>query len=149
MAKELRFPRINSITISGRLTRDIDLRYTPSGMAVANMSIAFDRNYKDSSGEWKQEASFIDVVVWNKRAEQCAEELHKGSPLVVEGYLKTRSYVDRDNNNRKIVEIVANRVHFLEKVGEYSSAPNNEVHEETGFTKEAPTPNVTDDDVPF
>jgi len=113
MAKDLRFPRVNIIIISGRLTRDVDLKYTQSGTPVAGLSIAFDRAYQ-KDGEWVQETSYIDVTVWSTRGEQCAQELHKGSPVLIEGYLQTRSYVDKDNNNRKATSIVASRVNFLE-----------------------------------
>jgi single-strand DNA-binding protein len=145
---ELRFPRINTIILSGRLTRDVELRYTPSGTPVAKLSIAFDRAYKDQAGEWQQETSYIDVTVWSKRAEQCAQELHKGSPILVEGYLKTRMYVDKDNNNRKITEIIAQKVSFLEKAASEDSDygdsyKKGEVHDEE-FTS-----TTTDDDVPF
>jgi single-strand DNA-binding protein len=145
---ELRFPRVNAMFLSGRLTRDVELRYTPSGTPVAKLSLAFDRAYRDKAGEWQQEASFIDVVVWSKRAEQCAQELHKGSPILVEGYLKTRSYVDRDNNNRKIAEIIAQRVNFLEKT---SSQDNDydDSDKKDNSTDEDFTTTTTDDDVPF
>ena len=114
MSKELRLPRVNSIVISGRLTKDIELKYTTNETPVAKLSLAFDRSYQ-KDGEWQQETSYIDIVVWSKRAEQCAEFLHKGSPILVEGYLKTRTYVDKDNQNRKITEIVGSRISFLEK----------------------------------
>jgi single-strand DNA-binding protein len=66
MASELRFPKINTIIISGRLTRDVDLRYLPNGTPVAKLPIAFDRSYQ-KDGEWQQETSYIDIVVWSKR----------------------------------------------------------------------------------
>ena len=131
--KELRFPRVNNVIITGRLTREVELRYTSSGTAVTKLPIAFDRSYK-KNGEWVQEASFIDVTVWDKLAEKCAEELEKGSPILVEGYLKTHSYQDKNGNNRKATEIVAFKVSFLEKNIE---APN---------TQNEP---VADDSVPF
>jgi len=143
MAGELRFPRINVVVISGRLTRDIELRYTPNGVPVASLPIAFDRVYKDASGEYQSIPSYIDVVVWNKQAEKCAQTLHKGSPILVEGHIQTRTYEAKDGQNRKIVEIHASRVNFLEKPqdgnqGEY--AGNNSYNS---------APPVTDDDVPF
>ena len=146
----LRMPRINSVVLSARLTRDVELRYTQGGTPVAKLSLAFDRAFKDSSGEWQNEASFLDATVWSKRAEQCAHDLHKGSPVIVEGYIKTRSYVDRDNNNRKVTEIVANRVHFLEKVDfveqdEFDSAHTQEVPKNNSNLNTT----TTDDDVPF
>ncbi len=145
---ELRFPRVNTVILSGRLTREVELRYTPSGTPVAKLSIAFDRAYKDKSGEWQQEASYLDIVVWSKRAEQCAQELHKGSPILVEGYLKTRSYVDKDNNNRKITEIVAQRVNFLEKSSSPDSDYDDSYKKETSEEEDFATA-TTDDDVPF
>ncbi len=144
MASELRFPKINTIIISGRLTRDVDLRYLPNGTPVAKLPIAFDRSYQ-KDGEWQQETSYIDIVVWSKRGEQCAEYLHKGSPVLLEGYLRTRSYVDNNNQNRKITEIVAQKISFLEK-----SDISKEKNEEPSNTEaKAPAANVTDDDVPF
>ena len=147
MAKELRLPRVNSVIISGRLTRDVELRYTQSGTPVAKVPIAFDRSYKDASGEWQQEASFMDVVVWSKRGEQCAEYLKKGSPVLIEGYLKTRTYTDKDNQNRKIVEIVAQRINFLEK--SEIVAQTSEEKTEKKVDEKAPAATTTDDEVPF
>ncbi|MCK4653291.1 MAG: single-stranded DNA-binding protein [Candidatus Cloacimonetes bacterium] len=146
MASELRFPRINTVIISGRLTRDVDLRYLPNGTPVAKLPIAFDRSYQ-KNGEWMQDTSYIDITVWSKRGEQCAEYLRKGSPVLVEGYIRTRSYVDSNNQNRKVTEIVANKISFLEK----SSFATEELEEQPEPKKETETPdaNVTDDDVPF
>ena len=147
MAKELRLPRVNSVIISGRLTRDVELRYTQSGTPVAKVSIAFDRSYKDASGEWQQEASFMDVTVWSKRGEQCAEYLKKGSPVLIEGYLKTQTYTDKNNQNRKFVEIVAHRINFLEKSEIVAQA--SEEQTEKKINEKAPAATTTDDEVPF
>jgi len=143
---ELRLPRVNFIVLSGRLTRDVELRFTPNGTPVARLSLAFDRSYQ-KDGEWQQETSYLDVVVWNKRGEQCAEYLHKGSPVLIEGYLKTRSYQDKENNSRKVTEIVANKVNFLEK----KSFGNDDFpsSQEDQNSKDKFTPEITDDDVPF
>ncbi|MDD3051065.1 MAG: single-stranded DNA-binding protein [Candidatus Cloacimonetes bacterium] len=146
MAHELRFPRINSIIISGRLTRDVELRYTPKGSPVARIPIAFDNVWKDANGEWQQESHFIDVVAWNKLAETSAERLHKGSPVIVEGNLKTRTYVNKENQNVKIVEISASRISNLEKNDDYSGT--NDVSEPK-FSNNSLEESVTDDDVPF
>ena len=144
MASELRFPKINTVIISGRLTREVDLRYLPNGTPVAKLPIAFDRSYQ-KDGEWQQETSYIDIVVWSKRGEQCAEYLHKGSPVLIEGYLKTRSYVDNNNQNRKITEITAQKISFLEK----SDFNTEKIEEPLNTETKAPEANVTDDDVPF
>ncbi len=154
MAHELRLPRINSVVLSGRLTRDVELRYTPNGTPTAKLPIAFNRVWlKD--GEWQEETGFIDIIVWSRRAEQCAEHLHKGSPIVAEGYIKTRTWQDKENQNRKSVEINAFKVHFLEKTfseagtdtGAEESTPKTEP--EAVENEEKPAANVTDDDVPF
>lgn len=144
---ELRFPKINTIVLSGRLTRDIDLRYIPNGTAVAKLSIAFDRSYQ-KNGEWQQETSYIDVTVWSKRAEQCAETLHKGSPVVIEGYLRTHSYTDSNNQNRKATEIVASKVSFLEK-SNFSANPKPADDNFNSSSQPPVTSAITDDDVPF
>jgi single-strand DNA-binding protein len=84
-------------------------------------------------------------VVWSKIAERCAQYLHKGSAVLIEGYLQTRTFVDRDNQNRKVVEVVASRVNFLEK--EYNDSSNqNYSSSQDSNQMEATT---TDDDVPF
>lgn len=147
MASTLRFPSINQVNLSGRLTRDVELRYTPSGTPVASLSLAFNRSYK-KNGEWVEEASFTDVVVWRDRAENCAKYLSKGSPVLVEGYLQTRTFTTKDNQNRKVTEIVANKVHFLEK---NDSSNYNDHSDNTGFenTSYEPSNDVTEDDVPF
>ena len=134
---ELRLPRINHVVLSGRLTREVELRHTPSGKAVATLSLAFDRSYQ-KDGEWQQETSYIDIVVWEKRGEQCAQQLSKGSPVLIEGYIKTRSYQDKDGNNRKVTEIVAHKVNFLEKA---EILPQSEDYSEHNQT--------IDDDTPF
>jgi len=147
MSKELRLPRINTVIISGRLTRDVDLRYTPNGTPVAKLSLAFDRNYQ-KDGEWIQETSYIDVVVWNKRGEQSAEFLHKGSPVLIEGRLQTRTYENKEGKNIKITEVIANRTHFLERA---DRVPETDEFEEkkSAAAAEKPEVSVTDDDVPF
>ncbi|MBT3168701.1 MAG: single-stranded DNA-binding protein [Candidatus Cloacimonetes bacterium] len=146
MANELNFPKVNTVVISGRLTRDVELRCTPSGTAVANLSIAFSRSWKKGE-EWVEETSYLDVIAWTKLAERCAEKLHKGSPILVEGYLQTRTYTDKNNNNRKIVEIVSNKISFLEKAGFGGNVSESAPLPKPKF--EQTTPNTTTDDVPF
>ncbi len=115
MAKKLNFPRINLVVLSGRLTRDVDLRYTTNGKAVATLSLAFDRAIKTPSGEWQNETSYVYVIVWDKRAEQCGATLKKGSPILVEGNLRVRTYVDSNGQNRRVTEIIARKINFLER----------------------------------
>lgn len=109
---------LNKVFLMGNLTRDPELRYVPSGAAVANFSIAVNRTYKDNAGEKKEEVSFIRVVVWGKMAEVCGEYLAKGRPVMVEGRLKTRSWEDQSGQKRSAMDVVALNVQFLGSRGE-------------------------------
>jgi single-strand DNA-binding protein len=114
----LKLPEINRVLLAGRLTRDPDLRYTPNGTAVCNFSLAVGRRYKDpNSGEWKEDTSFFRTVAWQRQAETCAEYLHKGSAVYVEGSLQSRTWETEDGQRRSVVEVRAHRVQFLDKLG--------------------------------
>ena len=104
---------LNRVFLIGNLTRDPELRYIPSGTAVTSFDIAVNRAYVAQSGEKKEETSFLKVVVWARRAEVCAEYLSKGSPVFVEGRLRSRSWETQDGQKRSTVEVVANNVQFL------------------------------------
>ena len=104
---------LNRVFLMGNLTRDPELRYVPSGTAVASFGLAINRVYKTPSGEKKEETSFIKIVVWARRAEVCAEYLTKGSPVFVEGRLRSRSWETQDGQKRSTIEVVANNVQFL------------------------------------
>lgn len=102
---------LNHITIMGRLTRDPELRRTGSGVAVTNFTVAVDRDFTDKqSGE--KETDFIDVVAWRSTAEFVEKYFSKGRMAVVSGRLQIRSYTDKDGNNRRASEIVADNVYF-------------------------------------
>ncbi len=145
---DLRLPRMNKIFISGRITQDIDLKYTPKGTPVVRFTIASDRSYKDDSGNFQQSTTFIDVVAWSKLAESVSSQTHKGSALLVEGRLDSRSYTDSNNVNRKVVEIVADHIHFLEWKAKAGSENENDSNPPLP-EEEMPHPQVTNDDVPF
>ena len=105
---------LNRVFLMGNLTRDPELRYVPSGTAVANFSIAVNRPYKDSTGDKKEEVSFVRIVVWGKMAEVCGEYLTKGRPVLVEGRLKSRSWEDQaTGQKRSALEVIANSVQFI------------------------------------
>jgi single-strand DNA-binding protein len=104
---------LNKVFLMGNLTRDPELRYVPSGTAVANFSVAVNRVYKDKAGEKKEEATFVRVVVWGKIAEVCGEYLTKGSPVLVEGRLQSRSWEGQDGQKKNTLEVVADSVQFL------------------------------------
>lgn len=114
---------LNKVFIMGNLTRDPELRYIPSGSAVTNFSVAVNRAYKDTSGEKKEEVSFIRVVVWGKMAEVCAEYLTKGRPVLVEGRLKSRTWEAQDGQKRSALDVVAVNVQFLGAKGSAQQAP--------------------------
>jgi len=154
MSKKLRMPNVNIVTISGRITRDLELRYLNSGMQVVKLPLAVSRNYKDKQGQWQQETSFVDVVVWSTSAERCAQNLKKGDPVLVEGSLRTNSFTTKDGRNVKATEIQANRVHFLEKDdnagASYAGGGNNNNADAVGeksFVE--PSVNMDDEKVPF
>jgi single-strand DNA-binding protein len=113
---------LNKVFLMGNLTRDPELRYVPSGTAVANFTVAVNRPYKDTAGERKEEVSFIKVVVWGKMAEICGEYLSKGRPVMVEGRLKSRSWEDQSGQKRSAMDVVAMNVQFLGSKGDRRQA---------------------------
>jgi len=104
---------LNKAFLMGNLTRDPELRYVPSGTAVATFTVAMNRVYKSQTGEKKEETSFVRVVVWGRRAEVCGEYLSKGSPVFVEGRIQSRSWETQDGQKRSTVEVIADNVQFL------------------------------------
>ncbi|HPF43601.1 MAG TPA: single-stranded DNA-binding protein [Syntrophomonadaceae bacterium] len=108
---------LNRVILIGRLTRDPELRYLQNGTAVATFTLAVNRKYN------KEETDFIDIVAWRQLAEHCANYLSKGRLVAVEGRLQIRSYEDKEGQKRKVTEIVADDVRFLEKPG--TSSPRS------------------------
>ncbi len=107
---------LNKVMLIGNLTRDPELRYVPSGTAVANFSLAVNRMYTAQSGEKKKETCFTRVVVWGRMAEICGEYLAKGSSVFVEGRLQSRSWDTPEGQKRSTIEVVANNVQFLDRL---------------------------------
>jgi single-strand DNA-binding protein len=104
---------MNVVILIGRLTKDVELRYTQAGKAVATFTLAVDRQFANQQGE--READFIQIVSWGKLAEICANHLGKGRMVAVEGRLQIRSYETEDGQKRKVAEVVANSVQFLDR----------------------------------
>jgi single-strand DNA-binding protein len=102
---------LNRIILIGRLTKDPDLRYTQSGKAVTNFTIAVDRPFKNANGE--KEADFINIVVWGTQAENAANYLSKGKLVAIDGALRIRSYDGQDGQRRWVTEVVADNVRYL------------------------------------
>ena len=114
----------NKVLLMGNLTKDPELRYTPGGMAVANLRMAVNRKYRTKEQELKEEVCFITAVVWNKQAETCNQYLHKGSSVFVEGRLQSRSWEDNTGAKRSVIEVRAERVQFMGSPGQ-AKAPNS------------------------
>jgi single-strand DNA-binding protein len=104
---------LNRIILIGRLTADPQLRYTQNGIAVTSFTLAVDRPFQNQQGE--RGTDFIDIVVWRKQAETCANYLSKGRLTAVEGRLQIRSYEAQDGTKRRAAEVVADNVRFLDK----------------------------------
>lgn len=132
----------NRIILIGRLTRDPELRYVPSGAPVASFTLAVDRPFRDQQGN--RETDFIDIVAWRKLAEQVSQYMSKGRMVAVEGRLQIRSYETQDGQKRKVSEVVADGVRFLDR-GKAAAAA------ETPATphEEAAPGGTEDEDVPF
>ncbi len=104
---------LNKVQLIGNLTRDPELRYTPTGAAVATIGLATNRSWTTDEGEKKEDAEFHTIIAWNRLAEIVAEYLKKGSQIYVEGRLSTREWEAQDGTKRRTTEIVANEVIFL------------------------------------
>ena len=104
---------LNHITLMGRLTRDPELRYTPSGTAVASFALAVDRDFASKDGGERQ-TDFIDIVAWRQTGEFVSKYFTKGSMAVVSGRLQIREWQDKEGNKRRTAEVVADNVYFGE-----------------------------------
>ncbi len=158
---------LNRVILVGRLTRDPDLRYTPSGIAVANFTVAVNRPYRNQQGE--QEADFVNCVVWRKTAENLASYMKKGSLIGVEGRIQTRSYEGQDGKMVYVTEVLAENIQFLEPRGvsqqrqqaDYSGGsfqhqaqsppPSQPTQEQPSnpFEQDGEQIDISDDDLPF
>jgi single-strand DNA-binding protein len=112
---DLKMPEINYVIVAGNLTKDPIFRETTNGTPVVNFSIASNRKFKDSTNQWQEDVCYVGVVAWNKLAESCRDRLRKGSAVLVDGELQSRSWKSDDGHNRSIVEIKARRIQFLNK----------------------------------
>ena len=151
---------LNKVLITGRLTRDPELKYIPSGTAVCEMRLASSRRFSGKdSGERKEETLFVNVTAWSRTAEFCNEYLHKGTAILVEGRLKQDTWEDKDGNKRERFSINADRIQFAESKAEADarasggagrgggsiSEPQSEpAHQSSGQTTDQPK-----DDLPF
>ncbi len=112
---EYKMPDINAVMVTGNLTKDPVLRNTSNGTPVANFYIASNRRFRDNAGQWREDVCYVGVVAWYKLAESCSEYLRKGSAVLVEGELQSRSLRSSDGVSRNVVEVKAKRIQFLDK----------------------------------
>jgi single-strand DNA-binding protein len=119
---------LNQVTLMGNLTRDPELRQTPNGQSVCSFSLALNRSYKGSDGEWQEATDYIDIVAWAGLGERVAQYLSKGRRCLVQGRLQSRSW-EQDGQKRSKVEVLANDVTFLDgRGGEGGSGDDNGSH---------------------
>ncbi len=145
---DLRLPRLNRAIIAGRITQDLELKFTPKGTPVVRFTVAMDKRFKDESDQWQSVPVFVDVVAWNYSAENICKVAHKGSAVLIEGKIDTRSYVDSNNINRKVFEIIADAIQPLEWK---PKAEGEGAEDDVPLPDEHPQPSATTttDDVPF
>jgi single-strand DNA-binding protein len=141
---------INKVIIVGHLGKDPEVRYTPSGSAVANFSVATSETWKDkTTGEKKERTEWHRIVAWDKLGEICGEYLSKGRQVYVEGRLQTRSYDDKEGVKRYTTEIIATDVQFLGPKDSGGGRPSSSGGAPPRDTGGGPGPPVADDDIPF
>jgi single-strand DNA-binding protein len=112
---DLKMPELNSVMIAGNLTKDPVIRQTRNGTPVANFSIASNRKFRDGDNQWQEDVCYVGIVAWNRLAESCVDKLRKGSAVLVEGELQSRTWHTEEGATRSTVEIKARRIQFLNK----------------------------------
>ena len=146
---------INRVVLVGNLTRDPELRHTPSGTPVCSLRLAVNTRRKDAAtGEWGEKPNYFDVTVWGNQGENCAQYLAKGRPVAVDGRLEWREWEAQDGSKRQAVEIIADTVQFLGGRGDGeggAGAGGGNQFVPAAATAEAADfgPATADDDIPF
>lgn len=143
---------INRVILVGNLTRDPELRHTPSGTAVCKLRLAVNSRQKDSAtGQWGEKPNYFDITVWGNQGESCAQYLARGRPIGVDGRLDWREWEAQDGTKRQAIEIIADTVQFLGSPRSESSESGQYVP--TGAAAAASGSGsdftATDDDIPF
>lgn len=137
---------LNQVTLLGNITRDPELRTTPGGANVVSMSLALNRSYKDQAGNWQDATDYVDIVCWGPLAERCSQYLFKGSKVLVQGRLQSRSW-EKDGRKYSKVEVIASDVTFLDPRKQDQAEPEptkqDEVIEDIGDEP------INLDDIPF
>jgi len=146
---------INRVVLVGNLTRDPELRHTPSGMAVCSLRIAVNSRQKQPDGQWGEKPNYFSVTVWGQQGENCAQYLSKGRPVAIDGRLDWREYQANDGTKREAIEIVADSVQFLggrgdgEGFGAVGGGAPQFVPASAQAAEADFPPTAADDDIPF
>lgn len=135
----------NQVILMGNLTRDPEVRQTPNGQSVCSFSLALNRSYKGSDGNWQEATDYIDIVAWGPLGERVAQYVTKGRPVLVNGRIQSRSW-EQDGQKRNKVEVVAQDVTFLGGRGEGGDAPAPSAPSSSSSDSK-PTPSKKKDDV--
>ena len=136
----------NRVMLMGNLTRNPELKYTPSGTAVTDLGLAVNESFKNKAGETVEQTCFVDVVVWGRQAETASEFLRKGSPAFIEGRLQFDQWENQEGEKRSKLRVRAERVQFLSSG---ASNGNNSSEFQADSGKVTPEDASLDDDVPF
>ena len=139
----------NKVLLMGRLTRDVELKYTTSNMAVANIGLAVGRRYRTKEGENREETCFVDCEAWGRTAEVMNQYLAKGRPVFVEGRLKLDQWQDKDGANRSKLKVVIENFQFIDSRGGGEGAPAPAPAGAATAPTGAPHEPIAEDDIPF
>lgn len=142
---------INNVTLIGRLTKDVELKYTPANQAVAQFTLAVNRTFKNANGE--RESDFINCVIWRKSAENFANFVKKGALIGITGRIQTRNYENQQGQRVYITEVIAENFQMLESRNQQQEQQQGQVTQQQAkqpdpFAGGAPT-SLNDDDLPF
>lgn len=147
---------VNKVILIGRLGKDPELKYTPSGAPVAKFSLATDESFKDRTGEQQRRTEWHNIVAWNKLAEICGQYLTKGKQVYIEGSIRSRQWEDQSGAKRTAYDIVARQMTMLGSKGDTerassgsSSSASRQPAEPRDDNEPPPPPEITDDDIPF
>ena len=141
---------INRVVLVGNLTRDPELRHTPSGTAVCNLRLAVNTRRKDETGQWVDKPNYFDITVWGNQGERCAQYLSKGRPVAIDGRLEWREWETPEGNKRQAVDVVADTVQFLGSRGDGDGGSGGYIPADATPTPAGDFPtSPTDDDIPF
>ena len=141
---------INRVVLVGNLTRDPELRHTPSGTAVCSLRVAVNSRRRDESGQWVDKPNYFSISVFGNQAESCAQYLSKGRPVAIDGRLDWREWQTQDGQKREAVEIVAESVQFLGSRGDGDSSGGGNQFVPAGASSGSDADfQGTDDDIPF